>query len=65
MMLLEDRRVVYSHNVVFNENVFPLKDSHSPFSVQHGSDYPEDLRDDSNSGLEMLPESSLEEAGED
>lgn len=34
VMLLDDRRVVYSHDVVFDENVFPLKDQHAQFSIQ-------------------------------
>ena len=46
VMLLEDKRIVYSHDVLFNENVFPLRTGDSAFEDKSATDSCFDFIDD-------------------
>lgn len=54
--LLDEKRIVYSHDVVFNEACFPLKGSHVPFLDSNEDDYPVD---DPNLVSELTPPENI------
>lgn len=48
--MLDDKRIVYSHDVVFNESIFPLNNSSSPSSFSDS-----DVNDDGPDDADTLP----------